>query len=476
MLICLLIGFPSGSQGNRDEPETEGCCSLALPFARRFCRKPAPGQALVIDGDNSRRLSISQECTVKTLSAFILFAALNVVSLAQIAPAPGTPPAAQAQQAFAFAQAQSMMMTNQAQLQGMIATQAAMLGSAQARAMFMAEAASLQARVAANQGAILAAHTASINAMQLSMNMQQQLQAQAAILSLRSRGIENAALMQGAVRLASLNPAGLSKRSAMLHAEAAQAAGQTAPGQPAPQPADAPLVPAEPPPMMIRPTFGNGFGVDKPTFSVESGKVVDAGTKIRIKCETHYATLYYTTNGWTPTTQSAKYTGPIPINYDTHLEVIAVGPNYLRSSVEHADYKVQNSQPPALETIVTVPEDGVLRAGTPVRVAFAGKDIDSESAAVGDDINVVLDEQIKFGKKVIAAKGASVSAALTFADPGHGPAPGDLVFEIHSVDIAGKHVPLFGGETLEGVKGGKNAVIKPGMTALAFVAADTVVK
>ena len=89
---------------------------------------------------------------------------------------------------------------------------------------------------------------------------------------------------------------------------------------------------------------------------------------------------------------------------------------------------------------------------------------------------MVLDEQVKVGETVLAPKGAPVNAVLTFADPAHGSAPGDLVFEIHSVDIAGKSVPLFGGETLEGAKGvlgSKNAKIKPGMTALAFVAADT---
>jgi hypothetical protein len=45
--------------------------------------------------------------------------------------------------------------------------------------------------------------------------------------------------------------------------------------------------------------------------------------------------------------------------------------------------------------------------------------------------------------------------------------------------MAGKRVPLFGGETLEGVMGvlrGKNTKIKLGMTAMAFVAADTLVK
>ena len=422
---------------------------------------------------------------MKTLSVFVLFTTFTAVSLSQITPAPGLSPAGQAQQAFAVAQGQSMMMTNQAQLQGMIASQAAMLTSVQARSMFLGMAASLQARVAMNQGSMFSAQAAALGAMQRSLALQKQLQVQSAILSMRARGIENASAMQGAVQFALLDPVKLSQRTAMLHSAAAQASGQTSLGQnsstqpsaQAPVP-DAASLPVEPPPMMIRPTFGNSLVVEKPVFSVAPGNV-PPGTKISIRSETHYATLYYTTSGWTPTTESAKYTGPITINSSTHLEVIAVGPNFVRSVVERADYQVPNSPAPVLDSTVVVKEDGMLRAGTPVRVAFAGKEIDSESAAVGDEITVVLDEEVKLGDTVLAPKGDPVSAVLTFADPAHGPAPGDLVFEIHSMELAGKRVPLFGGETLEGTKGvlgGKNARIKSGMTAMAFVAADTLVK
>ena len=351
---------------------------------------------------------------------------------------------------------------------------------------------------------MLAVQAASFNAVERSLELRKQLQVQSAILSMRNRGVESASTMQDAVQLAALNPVESARRMAMLHAAAAQASGQTAPGGTSSgqasssqtpsvqassgqassgqtagaQAPDAGSLPVEPPPMMIRPTFGNALAVEKPVLSVAPG-AVQPGTKISIRSETHYATLYYTTNGWTPTTQSAKYTGPITINSNTHLEVIAVGPNFVRSAVERADYQVRDSPAPVVESTVAVPAEGTLRAGTPVRVAFAGKEIDSETAAVGDEITVVLDEQIKLGETVLAAKGAPVSAALTFADPAHSSAPGDLVFEIRSVEIAGKHVPLFGGETLEGAKavlGSKNAKIKPGMTAMAFVAADTVVK
>jgi hypothetical protein len=409
---------------------------------------------------------------MKIAAALLGITASTFVSLAQIAPAPGISPAAQAQQAFAVAQARTMMMTNQAQMQGMIFAQANMLNSFQARSMFLSMAGSLQLQASANQSAMFFAAAS----MQRSLALRNQFAIRSAILRLRNQGAENAPAMQGAVRAALSDPVKLHRVSAMVHAEAAQASGQTGNSTGASQTSapDAGSISADPPPMMIRPTFGNPMSVDKPTFSVESGKV-DAGTKVRIKCETHYAAIYYTTNGWTPTTQSAKYTGPITINYNTHLEAIAVGPNLLRSVVEQIDYKVQDSVGPVSESSITIPEDGILRAGTPIRVSFA-ESLDSETAQVGDEPKVVLDEDIKQGSAVLAAKGSPVNMALTNADPSSFSAPGDLVFEIHYVDLAGKHVPLFGGETLEGPKPSKNAAIKAGMTAMAFVAADTPVK
>ncbi len=109
---------------------------------------------------------------MKTLAALILIATLTSVSVAQIPPAPGMPPVAQAQQAFAFAQAQSMMITNQAQLQGMIAAQATVLTSFQARSMFLTQAASLQVRAIANHGAMFSTQAASIASMQHSLALQ----------------------------------------------------------------------------------------------------------------------------------------------------------------------------------------------------------------------------------------------------------------------------------------------------------------
>ena len=275
---------------------------------------------------------------------------------AQIPSTPGMPPAAQAQQAFAFAQAQSMMITNQAQLQGLIASQAAMLTSMQARSMFLAQAASLQARVTANQGAMFSAQVALWEACNTlwpwrgSFRCSPQSSACAAGESKTHRRCREPCNSPCWTPLSFPSTPRCFMRRRRRRRDRLLPA-RLLPTSPHP---DAASLPAEPPPMMIRPTFGNALVVDKPVFSVPPG-AIQPGTKISIRSETHYATLYYTTNGWTPTTQSAKYTGPITINSSTHLEVIAVGPNFLRSSVERADYQVANSPAPVLESTVSVP-------------------------------------------------------------------------------------------------------------------------
>jgi len=230
-------------------------------------------------------------------------------------------------------------------------------------------------------------------------------------------------------------------------------------------------------PVVMRPTFGDFLKVSKPELSTPSGKV-PAGYTVTLKCDTHYSTLYYTTDGWTPTTLSQRYVGPIKIDKTTHLRVIAMGPNFMRSPVAEADYTVTDTKVTPESTVV-VPADGTLKQGTQIRLVTSGK-LSSETAKVGDAMPLVLDEDLKLGDTVIVAKGAKVEAALTIADAnGTGQGPGDLVFEVQSLDLGGKKLPLFATETMEGKSGvmsSKDAIIEPGMTVTAYVLADTSVK
>lgn len=227
-----------------------------------------------------------------------------------------------------------------------------------------------------------------------------------------------------------------------------------------------------------------------PEFSVRAGGV-SPGTTVRIKCPTHYATIYYTTNGWTPTTASRRYQGPVTINTTTELQAIAIAPNFARSLITRADYTVRGSAL-AITPLALAP-GGVLAAGTRLHLV-TGATVDSRTARVGDSLSLLLNQDIKAGDTILASKGTPVQATITLADPaGHAGVPGDLAFEVHSLTIHGTVVPLRGGETLEGtnhykarglmlipVAGiaslairGDEAQIKPGMTLTAAVAKDT---
>ncbi len=229
----------------------------------------------------------------------------------------------------------------------------------------------------------------------------------------------------------------------------------------------------------------------QPTFSVKAGTIAP-GTAVRIKCRTHYAVIYYTTNGWTPTTASRRYKGPIRIPFSTQLQAIAIAPNMARSPLASVKYTVGG----AAATVFPLPlgADGVLRAGTRLHLV-TDSTVSSKDAEVGDNITILLDQDIRAGDAVVIPKGTPVDAAIIQADPaGHVSVPGDVAFEVHSLTARGVQIPLNGGETLEGAnhaaraKGlllipvvgafslltrGDEAEIKPGMTFTVAVAADT---
>lgn len=228
----------------------------------------------------------------------------------------------------------------------------------------------------------------------------------------------------------------------------------------------------------------------QPQFSHTSGRT-DPGTQVRISSPTHYATIYYTTNGWTPTPASLRYTGPITVDRDMEIQAIAIAPNHTPSSVARVQFSVPGGSknlPASLST------DGILHAGTAIRLATAS-DVNSKTAHVGDKIALRLDEDITEGDRILIAKGAPLDGLITHADhAGHVGVPGDIVFEVRSLQANGVLIPLRGGETLEGfsharraagflmipliggagmLTKGEEAFIKPGMTFNVTVESDT---
>ena len=80
---------------------------------------------------------------------------------------------------------------------------------------------------------------------------------------------------------------------------------------------------------------------DTPTFTVAEGEV-DKGTSVEIECATAGATIYYTTDGTTPTTSSTEYSGAITINSAVTIKAIAAKDGNANSAVASATYTIRD--------------------------------------------------------------------------------------------------------------------------------------
>ena len=87
--------------------------------------------------------------------------------------------------------------------------------------------------------------------------------------------------------------------------------------------------------------------VEAPVFSASGGTYYSSQT-ITISDGTPGATIYYTLNGTTPTTNSVRYTNAISITYSQTLQAIAVADGYANSSVATAAYTISPPQAFAL--------------------------------------------------------------------------------------------------------------------------------
>lgn len=87
-----------------------------------------------------------------------------------------------------------------------------------------------------------------------------------------------------------------------------------------------------------------------PTFSVAGGTYGTAQT-VKISDTTTGATIYYTTNGMSPTTSSTKYTAAITVNSTETLEAIAVANGYTNSTVATATYTINIVTPSTISAV-----------------------------------------------------------------------------------------------------------------------------
>ena len=86
-----------------------------------------------------------------------------------------------------------------------------------------------------------------------------------------------------------------------------------------------------------------------------NGGEIEAGSAISISCATDGATIYYTTNGTTPTAYSTKYTGAFTLTSGATVKAIAVKTDWKNSEIATASFTIKQE---VVEPTVNKPEAG----------------------------------------------------------------------------------------------------------------------
>jgi hypothetical protein len=105
--------------------------------------------------------------------------------------------------------------------------------------------------------------------------------------------------------------------------------------------------------------------VAQPVFTPASGPIAN-GTTVSISCSTTGAAIYFTTDGSSPTTNSARYTNPITLQGDTKLSALALKPGYINSVVTSVFFDRVKAMSPSY-----YPSQGPLAAGTVIEISNA---------------------------------------------------------------------------------------------------------
>lgn len=134
----------------------------------------------------------------------------------------------------------------------------------------------------------------------------------------------------------------------------------------------------------------------------------------------------------------------------------------------------------------------ILKEGTDVKLKFSDN-LSSKTAAEGDPVNLVLDEDLKVGDVVIAKAGAKATGTITNAKKaGMMGKAGELNMRLEHMKVGDQRVKLRGSKGKEGqgkegtavaltvlfgpiglIKHGKNVEVKAGTPLTAYVDQDT---
>jgi Chitobiase/beta-hexosaminidase C-terminal domain len=102
-----------------------------------------------------------------------------------------------------------------------------------------------------------------------------------------------------------------------------------------------------------------------PTFTPGSG-TYSAAQSVTLSDPVSGASIYYTTNGTTPTISSSLYSAPIKVNSTTTIEAIAVAGGYLNSQIASATYVINTGAATAISLGSAADVVGIANNGSAV--------------------------------------------------------------------------------------------------------------
>lgn len=234
-----------------------------------------------------------------------------------------------------------------------------------------------------------------------------------------------------------------------------------------------------------------------PRFSMKSGTYSVPFT-VTITADRN-AAIYYTLDGWTPTRNSEKYTGPFEIDSTVMVQAIAISPRGSFSRVTTADYKLPDTDsssiypglPPVEIPNAVSSGRPVIPKDTAIPLVFAAG-VNSRTARIGDMVALALAQDILSDGVVLLPKGTPSTATITWIDkPKVMGVPAEIFFKADSIQAQGSTIMLRGSAAKQGKDQekkaaaltvavpaglfvhGKDAEIEQGARFTAYVDADT---
>jgi hypothetical protein len=203
-----------------------------------------------------------------------------------------------------------------------------------------------------------------------------------------------------------------------------------------------------------------------PRFSIKPGAYTSPQS-VSLTAHTRGAIIFYTTDGWTPTSSSTRYMGPISIDKTTTVEAIALVPNCSISKVATATYSLPSAAQPLPEAQLLPVQPGAhgtlaLSGDAQIPLVFA-LSVDSRTAKVGDSIALTLAEDLKIGNTLFASRGTPATGKVIQVDrSGVADLPGEIQFQVDSLNVNGMKIPLHAVDALAAPYGAKASTLAIG--------------